>query len=215
MSFMQRQLYLSIFLFILILTGAGTAFCDITVGVQKGDWIEYKVDFTGTPPEGHEVTWARSEIIDVQGTVISLNITTKFSDGTLLNESITLNLETGQLGDDFIIPANLNAGDTFSDNYHGVVEINAIEERNYFGSIRTVASATAAGNTYYWDQTTGILVEGISQFQDYSIHSIADKTNMWEPQLSGLPPTTLYILLIAATVIIVLAAFLFALHRKK
>jgi len=200
---------------ILILTVVGTAFGDIVVGIEKGDWIEYKVDFTGTPPEGHEVTWARSEVVDVEGKVISLNITTEFSNGTLLNESINLNLETGQLGDDFIIPANLNAGDTFSDSYHGVVEINATEERSYIGSIRKVVTATAAGNRYYWDQTTGILVEGISQFQDYSIHSIADKTNIWEPQLLGLPPTTFYILLTAATAIIALAAILFALRRKK
>jgi len=212
---MKRRLFLSIFLFILILTGAGTTFCEVTVGVQKGDWIEYKVDFTGTPPEGHEVTWARSEVVDVQGKVVSLNITTEFSNGTLLNESIDLNLETGQLGDDFIIPANLNVGDTFSDSYHGVVEINATEERSYIGSIRKVITATAAGNKYYWDQTTGILVEGLSQFQDYSIHSIADKTNIWEPQLLGLPTTTFYILLTAATAIIALAAILFALRRKK
>ena len=212
---MHRQLSLSIFMLILILTVVGTAFGDIVVGIEKGDWIEYKVDFTGTPPEGHEVTWARSEVVDVEGKVVSLNITTEFSNGILLNESINLNLETGQLGDDFIIPANLNAGDTFSDSYHGVVEINATEERSYIGSIRKVVTATAAGNRYYWDQTTGILVEGISQFQDYSIHSIADKTNIWEPQLLGLPPTTLYILLTAATAIIALAAILFAFRRKK
>jgi len=213
--FMGRQLFLSILLLIVFLFTAGPAFCDISIGVKRGDWIEYNVVFTGTPPSGHEVTWARSEVVDVQGKVLRLNITTEFSDGTFLNESITLNLETGQLGDDFIIPANLNEGDTFSDNFHGIVEITAVEERSYVGATRTVVSANATGSIYYWDKITGVLVEGISEFPDYSIHSIADNTNMWEPQTSGLQPAILYLLLTVGAVIIVSAAVLFARRRKK
>jgi len=76
-------------------------------------------------------------------------------------------------------------------------------------------SAATAQSTYYWDKATGVLVEGISEFPDYTIHSIADKTNMWQPQIFGLEPTVFYALLIlAATVIVAVIAFL-AVRRKK
>jgi hypothetical protein len=211
---MDREFGLTITLLI-ILVGVGIALAEISVGVKKGDWIEYQAVFTGTPPAGHEVTRARSEVIDVQGKVISLNITTEFADGTLLNETITLNLETGQLGDEFIVPANLNRGDVFLDKYHGNITISAVEERTYAGATRTVVSAATAQSTYYLDKAAGILVEGISELPDYTIHSIADKTNMWQPQIFGLEPTVFYVLLIlSATVIVVVIAF-FAVRRKK
>jgi ABC-type glycerol-3-phosphate transport system substrate-binding protein len=113
---MYRKLGLIIALLI-VLIGAGAVLAEILVCVKKGDWIEYQVTFTGTPPPDHDITWARMEIVDVQGKAIDLNITTEFSNGNLLHETITLNLETGQLGDDFIIPANLNKGDAFLDKY--------------------------------------------------------------------------------------------------
>lgn len=188
---------------------------EISVGVKKGDWMEYRAVFTGTPPAGHEVTWARTEVIDVQGTVINLNITTKFADGTLINETVTLNLATGQLGDEFIIPANLNVGDSFFDKYHGTVTITKIEERTYAGATRTVISAIAAQSTYYWDKATGVLVEGISEFPDYTIHSMLEKTNMWQPQILGLDPVVFYVLLILVAILILAALAFLALRRKK
>ncbi|MGB9915606.1 MAG: hypothetical protein ACPLIG_08865 [Candidatus Bathyarchaeales archaeon] len=193
----------------------GTTVAAILVGVKKGDWIEYRAAFTGTPPAGHEVTWARTEVLDAQGTIIDLNVTTKFANGTLWNEIITLNLATGQLGDEFIIPANLNVGDTFFDKYHGNITISKIEERTYAGATRTVISATAAQSTYYWDQATGVLVEGISEFSDYTIHSIVEKTNMWQPQTFGLEQTVFYALLVLATILIVVALASLAIRRRK
>lgn len=145
---MDRKLFWPAFLFVFLLISAGTVRSDVSVGVKEGDWIEYQAVFTGTPPEGHEVTWARSDVVDVQGKVISLNITKEFADGTLLNDTITLNLETGQLGDAFIIPANLNKGDTFLDTYRGNMTISAVEARTYAGAARTVVSATTTGSTY-------------------------------------------------------------------
>ncbi|MEM3378551.1 MAG: hypothetical protein QW674_06360 [Candidatus Bathyarchaeia archaeon] len=193
----------------------GTTVAAILVGVKKGDWIEYRAVFTGTPPAGHEVTWARTEVLDAQGTIIDLNVTTKFANGTLWNEIITLNLATGQLGDEFIIPANLNVGDTFFDKYHGNITISKIEERIYAGATRTVISATAAQSTYYWDQATGVLVEGISEFSDYTIHSIVEKTNMWQPQTFGLEQTVFYALLVLATILIVVALASLAIRKRK
>lgn len=211
---MDRKLGLIIALFI-VLIGAGAVLAEISVGVKKGDWIEYQVTLTGTPPPDHDITWARMEIVNVKGKAIDLNITTQFSNGALLNETITLNLETGQLGDDFIIPANLNKGDAFLDKYQGSITISAVEERTYAGATRTVVSAATAQSRYYWDKATGVIVEGISEFPDYTIHSIVDKTNMWQPQIFGLEPTVFYALLILPVTVIVAVIAFFAVRRKK
>jgi hypothetical protein len=201
-------------LIILIGTAQATISAEISVGVKQGNWIEYQVTLTGTPDPEHDVTWARMEVVDVQGTVINLNVTTEFSNGTLLKETITLNLETGQLGDDFIIPANLNSGDTFYDKRQGNMTIIGVEERIYAGATRTIESGATSQTTYYWDKATGVLVEGISSFTDFTMHTKVDKTNMWQAQIFGLDPTVFYALVIAAVAILVIMTF-FVIHRKK
>jgi hypothetical protein len=127
----------------------------------------------------------------------------------------TLNLETGQLGDDFIIPANLNSGDTFFDKNAGNITISGVEERTYAGATRTVMHAATSETTYYWDQATGVLVEGISKFPDYTMNTLVDQTNMWQPQLLGLDPTVFYALVIGAIVLIVVVLAFLIVRRKK
>ena len=211
---MNRKLGLTI-AFFMILICVGNVIAEISVGVKKGDWIEYQVTYTGTPTEGHDVTWARMEIKDVQGKNISVDITVDHSNGTREGMTITLNLETGQLGDDFVIPANLNSSDTFFDKNVGNITISSVEERTYAGATRAVAHATTPETTYYWDKATGILVEGNSRFPEYTMNTIVDKTNIWQPQLLGLDPTVFYALVIGTIVLIaVVLAFLIA-RRKK
>ena len=43
-------------------------------GVKEGDWIEYKVTFTGTPSADHSITTARMEVLDVSGPLIYVRI---------------------------------------------------------------------------------------------------------------------------------------------
>jgi hypothetical protein len=210
---MNRKLVLTIAL-IMVLLGVGSVIAEISVGVKKGDWIEYQVAYTGTPTEGHDVTWARMQVKDVQGKSISLDITVEHSNGTLEEMTITLNLETGQLGDDFVIPANLNSGDTFFDKNVGNITISSVEERTYAGATRTTAHATTPETTYYWDKATGILVEGNSQYPEYTMNTIVYKTNIWQPQLLGLDPPVFYTLVIGATVLIA-AVLAFLLARRK
>jgi hypothetical protein len=212
---MDRKLVLILASFIVLIVLVPAAIsAEISVGVSQSGWIEYQVTFTGTPAEGHDVTSARMEIAAVQGTSINLAITTKFSNGTLLNETITLNLETGQLGDDFIIPANLNAGDTFYDKNEGNIMISGAEERTYAGATRTVVYANTSQTKFYWDKSTGILVEATSSYSDYTMHTTADKTNMWQAQIFGLNSTLFYALMIAAVAILAVIIF-FVIRRKK
>jgi hypothetical protein len=200
---------------LMFLVTTGVVLAEILVGVKTGDWIEYQVTFTGAPPEKHDVTWAKMEVETVQGTQINLKIEVKFSDGTLEPQTATLNLETGELGDDFIIPANLNVGDVFFDKNMGNITISGVEERTYAGATRTVVHAATSETTYYWDQATGVLVEGISQFPEYTMNSIVDKTNIWQPQPVGLDPTVFYALAIGATVLIAVVLAFLIVRRKK
>lgn len=211
---MNRKLGSTIFLFI-VLVGAGNVIAEISIGVKKGDWIEYKVAYTGIPTEGHDVTWARMEIRDVQGKSVSVDIIVEHSNGTLEEMTAILNLETGQLGDDFIIPANLNSGDTFFDKNVGNITISSLEERTYSGTLRTVAHVVTTETTYYWDKASGILVEGNSQFPEYAMNTIVDKTNIWQSHLFGLDPAIFYASVIVVIVLVgVVLAFLI-LRRKK
>jgi len=203
-----------IVLFIFLsLTFASSA--DLSVGVKKGDWIEYSVTYTGSPSQGHDVNWARMEVTDVQGTSISVSITSRYPNGSTEVFNSTLNLATGKLIDDFIIPAKLNADDTFLDQNLGNVTISRSDQHTYADASRMVLYASASKNTYVWDKATGVSVEGTSQQPDYSMHTIVEDTNMWKPSQGS----DFSILLLAAAIVLVaivaLAVFAVRYRKKK
>jgi len=211
---MKRFFTAALFL-LLCLSLAATANSAISVGVKSGDWIEYAVSSTGSPMQGHDVTWARMEILNVDGTNISVTITSRFSDTSTDTTQYILNLQTGHLIDDFIIPANLNVGDTFLDENLGKVTITQKEQREYAGALRTVVSASVGNNTYVWDQATGVSVEGDSKGSDWTIHTIVSATNMWQPtpqmDWTSIGLTIVVVLLIA----LVLVAFALRFSKKR
>jgi len=213
---MHKSALLAIALTMLIVTASlfAVAFADVSVGVKKGDWIEYQVTITGNPPQDHNITWARMDVTGVQGEAISLDIQTRFSNGTLLLEKITLNLATGVLGDDFFVPTNLNPGDKFYDMYQGNITITSIEQRTAAGAERTVVSGATNQTTYYWDRQTGILVAATSTFLEYTMHTKTSGTNIWQPQILGLDSTVFYTLA-AAVVIGLVAIVVLLVWRKK
>ena len=187
----------------------------MSVGVKPGDWIEYNVTYTGNLTQGHDVTWARMTVTGVQGTNISVSIISRLADGSNETTDSVLNLQTGHLIDDFIIPANLNVGDTFRDENLGNVTINSVEQRTYVGAVRTVVSASAGNNTYVWDQATGVSVEGTAEGTDYSMHTIVSATNMWLPS-QGLDFASLFLVGGVLLIIIVAAiAFVSRYLRRK
>ena len=187
---------------------------EISVGVKQGDWIEYQVSYTGTPDPSHAISWARMEIASIQGQEINLEMTTRFSNGTQLNETATLNLMIGQLGDDFIIPANLNTGDTFFDKNADNITISGTEKRTFAGATRTVVYGSTHNTMFYWDKSTGVVVEGKSTCAEYTLTTIATRTNMWQSQVFGLDPVVFYVLSIVVVAILV-AITILVIRRKK
>jgi hypothetical protein len=211
---MQTKFVAATLILVIIVGFSAFVVADLSVGVKEGDWIEYSVTSTGAPIDGHDVTWARMQVTGVQGANISVTITSRFSDNTSDTINGTLNLQTGHLIDDFIIPANLNVGDTFIDENLGNITIDSKQTRLYAGATRTVLISTVGNNTYVWDKTTGVSLEGKTQTDTYTIHSIVKDTNMWQPQPT---PSTNYdftsLILVVAFCVIVLAVILMATAR--
>jgi hypothetical protein len=190
-------------------------FADVSVGLKKGDWIEYQVNTSGNPPEDHTVKWARMEVTDVQDVVISLDIQSQFLNGTIFPEHITLNLATGLLGDYFVIPKNLNVGDRFYDSSQGNITITSMEQRTTAGAQRTVISAATNVTTFYWDKETGILVAATSNMSTYTMITDTNGTNIWQPHTLGLEQTVFYALVVAVVVVLAIIVAVFVLAQKK
>jgi hypothetical protein len=211
---MFRKLVCIVIVLFVVASLASTASADLSVGVKKGDWIEYSVTYTGTPSQGHDINWARMEITDVNGTSISVSIKSRYPNGSTEVFNSTLNLATGQLIDDFIIPADLNAGSTFLDQNLGNVTISRSSQQTYADAKRTVLYASTSQNTYVWDQATGVSVEGTSQQPEYSMHTIVLDTNMWSQSHNY--DFTLLLLATVAAVFVAAGLAVYALrHRKK
>jgi len=179
----NNRFFLGFLLAVLIsLLNASVVQGEISVGVAEGDWIEYAVTTTGNPPEQFNVTWAKMMVLKVEGSVIKTNITTTFANGTLSSLTMTLNLETGEVGAWFIIPANLEVGDSFLDSNCQQVTIQGERQLTWAGDLRVLTNATTSQRIKQWDKITGVFVECIDVFDDYSINATAIKTSMWGNQ---------------------------------
>ena len=207
---MTRKIALYLLICLAVLVGtcfSAVASVEIVVGVKEGDWIEYRVTYTGDVPAEHGVTGAKIEILAVDEKKINIKITSTYSDGREENTTANLNLETGQIGDSFIIPANLSEGDTFWEQNEGNITISGIEEKRYAGTKRNVVYAITSQTMFYWDKSTGFLVEATSAYPDFTMTTKAENTNMWQPQTFGIDPI-FSIVLIAIVIGAVLAIFL-------
>ena len=178
----------------------GTVFAQVTVGVKEGYRIEYQVECTGTVPEDHNVTKASIEVVNVRGKIVDIKFTSVFMDETQKIDYSSLNLETGKLGECFIIPSNLTEGQTFFDQTAGNITISKIEERAYAGVKRTTVTASNPQTICHWDQQTGFLVEANTTYANFTITTTAKETNIWEPQPYELDPTVSIVLVIAVIV---------------
>jgi len=186
---------------------SAVASAQIAVGVKDGHWIEYRVTASGDVPEGHDIKWSKIEVLNVEGENISIEVTSKYSDEFLYSENVTLNLETGQIGDGFVIPADLNVGSFFPESIEGNITISDVKDRSYAGANRKVVYANTSQTEFYWDRSTGILVEASSSSPEFTIVTKVERTNMWQAQILGIDPFVFTVPIIA-TVIAVLAFFM-------
>jgi len=187
---------------------------DILVGVDQGDWIEYRVSFTGNPPIEHDAVWARMEIISVDGKKVNASFVSRLANETVLEILEDLDLEKGRLIDMFIIPAYLDEGDVFYDQISGQIVIDRVETRNYAGADRTVVYAEAVDTQWYWDRATGVTVEARTSNSMYTLDTVATGTDMWNSQIFGLDANIFYGLL-SLIAVGVGASIILSLQRRK
>ncbi|MCW4021962.1 MAG: hypothetical protein ACOWW1_06820 [archaeon] len=186
----------------------GSVFAQVTVGVKQGNMIQYDVECTGDVPKQHDVSSAKIEVVNVRDKLIDIKFTSVYLDGTEKIEYSTLNLQTGNLGEGFIIPANLTEGDTFFEKNYGNITISKIEERAYAGQKRITVTASNPQNLWYWDQETGFLVEAKSTYANFTIVMEAKETNIWEPQNYEMDPVVAIVLVVAIiAVLLVIVVF--------
>jgi hypothetical protein len=213
---MGKEFFLVFISIFLMCSLIGVASATLAVGVKGGDWIEYQVTFTGTPPDpSHSVVEANMTVLNVSGTSIQVNIISTLSNGTQLSTNSTLNLQTGQLIDNFIIPANLQKADQFYDSaIDKNITITGSQQRTYGGATRTVINATSGSNTYVWDQATGVDVEGFSSGEGYTMHTLASGTNIWQSQVPEFNVSLIGSLAIIGAIVAVSATAI-VIHQKK
>jgi len=173
-------------------------------GVKAGDWIKYgQITFTwtgnGTEPsylaDERNLEWVRLEVIGVSGTIVTVNATVHYINGTETFQSSNDDVNgTTYSGTNYLIAVNLNSGDAIS-NQIGSPTINQTVGRAYAGAgrdVNLVNLTTVRENqnivmTTYYDQNTGVLVEMYMKTPDLEnmgtieISMVATETNMWAP----------------------------------
>jgi hypothetical protein len=188
-----------------------------SVGVKQGDWMEYNINITGTPPPVHKgVVWMRIEILQVEGTAFPVNLTLRFANGTVSSSIWRFNFTEGNLGGWIIIPSSLGPGDTFFDNFSKTdknIAIQSQEQKTVLGAIRTVTYANDTYRHKEWDKNTGVFVGSSEIFRNWSANVNIVATNLWSPQILGLSQTVFYSLVAGSLTLAVLAVssvFVFA-----
>ena len=187
------------------------------VGVEVGDWAKYgDFSYTWNMPEGadepsdlarlNEVDWAKAEVLNVDGTNVTVKFTTHFKNGTEDSDTNSGDVKTGAEGLPLIIEANLNSGAKIPWELLPGMElyINGTTSRTYAGVSRSVNYINITGTEeflsmtlkLYWDKAKGVLCEMLISASmtymettySFSFSLKMTETNMWS---AGLLPAIL------------------------
>jgi hypothetical protein len=215
---------------------------DYNVGVKAGDWIKYGQisiawNGTGTEPssiaEEKKMDWVRFEVENVTGATISLNLTSHYNNGTETSVTGSIDLNSGAMSEHYVIAANLKNGDplvtqpnsptinqTITGIYAGASRnVNILDITGVITSVLGNQTVTAK---FYWDQSTGIMVEMHTKTPDTSnpgvyteVSAKATETNMWSADLLGTLSNNLIYIIAGIIIIIAVIAAVITLKRKE
>lgn len=210
---MVKRVLLVFVLFFLFLS-ADLVVGAVSVGVKAGDWIEYTVSTTGAPSEGHDVVWARMEILSIShGEVLAVNTTTKAVNGSFSSLVMTLDPASGQVDVWAIIPADLSMGSSFYDKNLGNIPIMGEEPQTFGGVTRDTTFYNSTDRFKRWDKATGVFLEGTDNLGTYTLTANFLRTNMWAPKILGLQPAVFYAMIAVVVAAAVAATLIFAGRR--
>jgi hypothetical protein len=190
-----------------IVTGVTIVQAQAAVGVSQGDVFEYDMVsywnplFTGTPPaellDMNRTEWIRVTVTGVSGSQISTRITTRYRNGTEISSDGTCDIETGETaGGPPFIAANLGRNDLVNPSASEKWYINETVTRTYRNGPRETnhlnleytGSSSDAGEfssvyDYYFDKSTGVLVEYNTEFSQSQLttitHSKLISSSVW------------------------------------
>ena len=187
----------------------------VSVGVKAGDWVEYKVVTTGVPPQGHDVVWARMDILSVVNGEIEINASTRAANGKYSSVIMSLNPQLGQVDVWAIIPSNLSAGDSFFDKNLGNIPIMGENQKTVGGAIRDTTFYNSSERFKCWDKSTGVFLEGTDILGNYSLTATFERTNMWSNQIMGLDPAVFLVFIFAVALSATVFAVAIVARRKS
>jgi len=204
---------------VLVAVSATRAYAEPATGVKKGDWIEYSFNITGPPLEPiRNLTWYRTEILEVDGTWFRANKTALLANGSFSSSIWNFNLTEGQVQSWVIIPANLSPGDAFFDVAKSAnITVEGEEHKPLLGATRTITHASELGIVYReWDKATGVCVHAVTCNNDYTVTTDAVATNMWGPEfILGLDPAAFYTLASAVVTALSIYLIIVIIWRKR
>jgi hypothetical protein len=221
------------------------------VGVSQGDVFEYdmvshwnSLSTDTVPAELLELNQTERIIVtvtEVSGSRISTQVTTRYRNGTEINSDGFCDIETGELleGPPFI-GADLGKNDLVNPSASEPWYINETVTRTYKDGPRetnhlrlehiedsdTVGEFTQIYD-YYFDKSTGVLVEYTSEFSYTGLTSITrsklTSSNVWLVHGDGGlqqdsptdPSTTMYVAAAAAAITIPIVAAAIILKKRK
>ena len=209
---------LMIVAFMIILVAAAEA--QPSVGVKAGNWVEYSVKTTGAVPAAQDLTWAKIEIVDIEGEAFHANFTVKYVNGTLSTSLRFFNFSAGNVQAWIIIPANLSPGQTFYDSsINSNVPIQGQIQKTVAGAERTVTytNSTLGGvqRNKEWDKDTGFYIQSADNLGTYTVNAQAIATNIWSPQILGLNQNVFYLVVTVIVVVIAVIVALAVISRKN
>ena len=193
------------------------AYSEPSVGVKKGDWIEYTITITGpalTP--SRNLTWFRNDILEVNGASFKANMTVLAVNGNFSSSIWIFNLTEGQVQGWQIIPANLTVGDTFFDVAKDAnITVDGQEQKIVAGASRTIIHANDPGLYKEWDKATGVYVDSSEYTKNYTVVTSAIATNMWSSQNLEQNQTSFYLMIEVSIVLAVIFASAIVVAQRK
>ncbi len=217
---MQKTVVAVVFIIALMFISINAAEAQPSVGVKTGNWVEYSVKTAGAVPAAQDLTWAKIEIVDVEGEAFHANFTVRYVNGTESSALRFFNFSAGNVQAWIMIPANLGPSQTFYDSsINNNVTIQGQMQKTVAGATRTVTctNSTLGGvqRNKEWDKATGFYIQSADNLGTYTVNAQAYATNIWSPQILGLNQTVFYLLVAAIIVVVALLALVLLLMQKR
>lgn len=219
----NAQAVFSVLMLFCLVLKVGTSFAmGHSVGVSAGHKVKY--NFTVTI-EGTTIDagWMRIKIQNVTGMIISGNVegngTVDDIDMPSSPEPFSIDVSmpghrSGSIPDFIFIPANLTVGS----NVLGFYSLEGPTDKNGREALYVNASFLGVTSTYYWDRSTGVLLEFTTSYDEVSTAIKIAETDLWSGGLFGLGGfggLEWWIWLIIIAAVVAIAAALIGLTRRK